>query len=263
MGGIGWGKLESGLHMGCSGIIFSLLTIRYFMATAAREQPIDFYQSRQNMVDGQIRTNKVTDHALIRRLRQVPREIFVPPPQQAVAYLDGAVPLNEGRFLPEPMVLARLIQAADLTPTDKVLIVGCATGYSAAIIAPLAGRVIAVDISSALLVQAKKNLEQLQIANVQLAEIPSLLSGRAGDGPYDVILLEGSVTAPPQTLADQLAIGGRMLFVQNAAATGGIVSPMGQAMLYTKTGPALAGRVLFDANMPALPAPKPATAFIF
>ena len=99
---------------------------------------MDFELARRNMVDNQVRTNRVTDPLVISALRAVPREVFVPAPQKGVAYLDDDLSVGSGRFLMEPMILARLLQLAEVQTHDAVLDVGCATGYSTAVLGKMA-----------------------------------------------------------------------------------------------------------------------------
>ena len=106
---------------------------------------MDFSAARRNMVERQVRTNKVTDEAVLEALAQLPRERFVPESLSAVAYIDEDVPLGNGRYLMEPMVFARLVQAAQLQPGDRVLDLGCGCGYSTAILSRLANQVIALE----------------------------------------------------------------------------------------------------------------------
>ena len=106
---------------------------------------MDFSAARRNMVERQVRTNKVTDEAVLEALAQVPRERFVPEEFRKVAYIDEDVPLGGGRYLMEPMVFARLVQAAQLQPVGRVLDLGCSCGYSTAILSRLANRVIALE----------------------------------------------------------------------------------------------------------------------
>jgi protein-L-isoaspartate(D-aspartate) O-methyltransferase len=216
---------------------------------------IDFAHARRMMVDGQIRTNDVTDRDLIAAMLDVPRERFVPPAQASVAYLDRDLPVDERRMLLKPMVLARLIQAAEVGAEDSVLDVGCATGYSSAILARLGAAAVALDDDAARARRCTETLAQLGIANVAAVCGP-LDAGWPGLAPYDVILVNGAFEVEPHGLFDQLKEGGRLVGI-----LGG--SPAGKAMLYRKDRGEIGGRVLFDASAPALPAFKKAPAFVF
>lgn len=222
----------------------------------------DFTQARQNMVDGQVRTNKVTSHALIRRLRDIPREIFVTPDQAAVCYIDEDLPLPNGRFLLEPMVLARLIQAAELTHTDSVLDVGCASGYSSAIIAGLCATVIGVDRDKNLIDRAVNNIRELSIANCAFITGP-MLTGHSAKAPYDAIIVNGSVSELPNVLFDQLRDGGRLLCILKQSGAQAIALGPGKAMIYRKSGAVISGRALFDAASPYIESPQQTSKFVF
>lgn len=216
------------------------------------------------MVDGQVRTNKVTDHKLIHLLRQIPREQFVDGALQSVAYIDEDIVLPSGRFLIEPMVLARLIQAAEIQSTDRVLDVGCTTGYSTAILAPLCQTVIGIDVDAALVQRAEMTCKNMDIVNAAFSSGP-MLNGYGPTAPYDVILVNGALPELPYKLFDQLRDGGRLLCVLRTPSLSGsnIVLGIGKAMLYKKTDSAISGRVLFDAATPYLEKPDTQNKFIF
>src|SRR3712207_4374144 len=152
----------------------------------------DFVAARVNMVEGQIRPNKVTDERLLEALLKLPRERFAPGPLRAVAYIDDDLPLGNGRFLIEPMVLARLLQEAQIGPRDRVLDIGCASGYSTALIAGLAGFVVSLESDPGLAAHARQALAEMGLRNATLVEAP-LDRGYAAEAPYDVILISGSV----------------------------------------------------------------------
>ena len=203
----------------------------------------DFSAARRHMVDGQVRTADVTDLRVISAMQEVERERFVPPSATALAYLDLDLPVGEGRRLIKPMVLAKLIHAADLAATDKVLDVGCACGYAAAVLARIAGHVVALEQDAALAQAAKAALSPLP--NVEAVSGP-LTAGWAKAGPYDVILLEGATEVEPQAFLPQLKDGGRLVCVFG-------VAPNAKAMLYRRSGAELGGRAIFDATAALLP----------
>src|SRR4030081_1748339 len=126
--------------------------------------------ARQKMVDGQVRPSDVSDLRIIDAMLELPRELFVPERRRAMAYLDLDLDVSEGgserRFLIKPVVTAKMLQAADIRDTDSVLVAGCATGYTAALAAKLAGRVTATECDPALAAKAKDVLVQLGLANV-------------------------------------------------------------------------------------------------
>jgi protein-L-isoaspartate(D-aspartate) O-methyltransferase len=213
----------------------------------------DFAAARRNMVDGQIRTQDVTDLRIIGAMLDIPRERFVPAEKAALAYLDLDVPLSDAagaRRLLKPMVLAKLIQAAGVTEQDRVLDIACGTGYSSALLSHLAGEVTALEDDAALARQADKNL----MGRVKVATGP-LTAGWAAGGPYDVILLNGASEIVPRSLFSQLKDRGRLVCVVGA-------SP-GKATLYLRSESEVAERPLFDAAAPLLPGFAKAPAFVF
>jgi protein-L-isoaspartate(D-aspartate) O-methyltransferase len=212
------------------------------------------------MVDGQIRTADVTDRRILGAFEEVPRERFMPAAKAGIAYLDLNVPVTgEGvrpvRRLLTPMVLARLIQAAAVSAADRVLVIGSATGYSAAILSNLAGTVVALEEDAGLARQARRTLGDLAIANVEVVEGP-LTAGWPSRAPYDVVLLDGAIELLPPPVAAQVADGGRLIAVEGAP-------PALKAMLHVCADGELSGRPIFDAAAPALPGFEKAPAFVF
>ena len=203
----------------------------------------DFAAARRHMVDGQIRTTDVTDLRLISAMLEVPRERFMPPASVSLAYLDLDVPVGGGRRLLRPMVLAKLIQAADIQPNDRVLDVGCATGYGAAVLAQIAGHVTALEQDAGLANTASDSLASLR--NVKVVKGP-LADGWAQGAPYDVVVVEGATEVAPDALCQQLKNGGRLICVLGAG-------PGSKAMLYTRSNSDAAGRAVFDAPAALLP----------
>src|SRR5882672_10470131 len=216
---------------------------------------MDYAAARRNMVESQLRPNKVTNPALLDALAAVPRELFVPAALRGVAYVDEDIPLGRGRFLMEPMILGRLLELAAVRPSDVALVVGAGVGYSAAVLARIAGRVVALESDQELAQRAAQTLQGLGVANVALVESP-LADGAARLAPFDVILLDGAVGRVPPAIIDQLAESGRLVAVIRAAG-------IGQATLMTRQAGILASRVAFDAAVPRLPGFEPAAAFVF
>lgn len=207
----------------------------------------DFATARRNMVDGQLRPNRVTHPGVLEALGRLPREAFLPPERRAVAYLDDDIPLGGGRHLMEPMVLGRLVQAAQPRAGDVALVVGAGTGYGAAVLAGLVETVIALEDDARLAGLAAKALAGLGLDNVALVQGPPA-AGWAKEGPYDVILIEGAIVSLPDAIAGQLAEGGRLVGV--FAGEEGVA---GQARILLRDGGVLSGRTLFDAGVPKLP----------
>ena len=214
----------------------------------------NFDLARHNMVESQIRTNKVTDDRLISALRLVPRHIFVPPARQALAYCDEPVTLGGGRSLLPPMAAARLYQAAAVAESDLVLVVGAATGYGAAVLGQLASAVVALEEDEGLLETARNVLEggREDLAalgtgdNIILVEGP-LAAGWQDQAPYDVIAIEGAVEQVPPALLDQLGPDGRLVCVLREPGKPGV------ATIMRKSGSGVAETSLFDAMLPLLP----------
>ncbi len=173
---------------------------------------MDYAAARLNMVESQVRPNRVTDTRIVMAMLDLPRENFVPKPLRGVAYVDEDVHIGEGRYLMEPMVLARLIQAAGIELDDVVLEIGTGTGYGAAVLSRLAGKVIALESDAALANSAAQTLGALGITNVSVVD-GTPIQGYPRQGPYDVILLGGGVEYIPPAIADQLGEGGRLLAV--------------------------------------------------
>ena len=214
----------------------------------------DFALARRNMIDGQLRPNRVTSSALLAAIADLPRERFLPDSLKSVAYADDDVPLGGGRFLMEPMVLARLIQSLQPLPGDKALVVASGRGYGAALLARLVKTVVAVESDAVLAGSASRTMKELNIGNVEQVA-GSLAAGAPAGAPYDVILVEGAVREIPPAILAQLADGGRLATV--------IAGAPGVAHLVVKEGGIASGRPIFDAGTPALPGFLPPQPFVF
>lgn len=219
----------------------------------------DFATARQKMVDGQVRPSDVTDLRIIDAMLAVPRETFVPESQRALAYLDLDLDVSGGgmpkRFLIKPVVIAKMLQAAEIKSTDKVLVVGCATGYSAAVVAKLAGRVTATESDAALAAEAKQTLAKLGFDAVTV-QTAAASEGAAANAPYDVIILDGATEVVPDELYRQLGPDGRLVGV----------FAMGRpqrALIVTHSHSDFGNRALFDVSVPVLPGLERPAAFVF
>jgi protein-L-isoaspartate(D-aspartate) O-methyltransferase len=221
----------------------------------------DFAAARRMMVDGQVRTSDVTDPRIIAAMLELPRERFVAESKAALAYLDLDIAATErtagqpARCLLKPMVLAKMVQAAAVSASDHVLDVGCATGYSSALLARLARSVVALEEDDALARLARENLKAVGADNVTVVTGP-LTQGWQAAAPYDVILLNGATEIVPHGLARQLKEGSRLVAVVGRA-------PAGQAMLYRCVAGDLSGWPVFDAAAPVLPGFAAPAAFVF
>jgi protein-L-isoaspartate(D-aspartate) O-methyltransferase len=221
----------------------------------------DFGAQRLAMVESQLRPNEVTDPRLLAAMRSLPREEFVPARLRSLAYIDEAIeifPSIDGalaRYLLAPMVRARLIQLAAAGPEDTVLDVGCGTGYSTAVLAQLASKVIGLEPEPELADAAREALRKLGIANAEIILGP-LAGGYRPEAPYDAILLNGSVPEPPEALLEQLREGGRLTAVLST----GI---QGKAYRFVRVAGEASGVPHFDAGARPLPGFQPAPAFTF
>jgi protein-L-isoaspartate(D-aspartate) O-methyltransferase len=217
---------------------------------------VDFAAARANMVDCQLRTNKVRDPRVLHAFETLPRELFVPEARRGIAYVDKDLEIAPDRHLMEPMVLARLIQEAAVEPDDLVLAIGGASGYSSAILSQLAATVVALESDPGLAARAGEIRAELGIDNV-VAEDGPLDAGYPSQAPYNAILIDGAVPEVPAAIADQLADGGRLVTVVREAAA------PGRAVLMRRTGEVVSGRILFDAATPLLPGFARAEEFVF
>ena len=213
------------------------------------------------MVESQVRPSDVTDRRIIRAMLEVPRDQFVPDALRSIAYMDTEVPIPCGhdgrdrRALLAPRVFAKLVQEARIEAGMSVLDVGCATGYSTAVLARLGRRVIGLECDAELAARAQKMLAKLGVSNAVISHGP-LQAGVAAEGPFDVVLLNGSVPEVPQALLDQVREGGRIVGVR---AEGNL----GQATIWTRAGRTIDARVVFDAGAQPLPGFERKLEFVF
>lgn len=214
---------------------------------------LDSAQQRANMVATQLRANDVTDTRLIKAILSVPREDFVPAALVPLAYMEGCIPLGKGRVLLDLRSLGKMAQLAAIGPSDRVLDVGCGTGYSTAVLAHLAAHVTGLEQERELAETAKAHLRGAANAAVVCSKMSEGLPARA---PFDVIFLNGAVEQAPHALTEQLADGGRLVcIVQEGAA--------GHARLFLKEGGAVGERDAFDAQVPVLPGFEKTRSFAF
>lgn len=216
---------------------------------------LDFTQARQMMVDGQLRPTGVTDLDVLAAMRDIPRERFVPAALASVAYLDRDILVDPKRALLKPMALARLIQAADVRPSDRVLDVACGSGYSSAVLARLAATVTALEDDAERSRRCVDTLTQLGLTSVKVVCGP-LDAGWPAGAPYDVILVNGACEVEPHGLFRQLAEGGRLICIMGTG-------PDPKATVYRLDRGEIGRRTLFDAAAPALPAFIKPAAFVF
>ncbi len=219
--------------------------------------PIDpFAEPRNRMVDSQVRPNKVNDPRILKAMRTLPRERFLPPALAPLAYADQDVPLGNGRVLLAPMLIARLMQLISPAAGERALVVASGVGYGAAVLAACGVRVIALEQDEALLAAARTTLAALS-PRVNLVA-GALAGGWPAEAPYDIVFIEGAVPAVPAAIAAQLRQeAGRLVTVIRGGA-----GP-GQAVRGEATQAGLQLRPEFDCATPPIPALQPAPAFTF
>ena len=219
---------------------------------------VDFARQRQAMVDGQIRVNDVTDPRILEAMLEIPRERFVPKNRMELSYIDEDIRIREAhgaapaRFLMEPMVLAKLVQALEIEPEERALVIGCATGYSAALVAKLASEVVALEGEEALAAEARRLLSQ---PNITVVTGP-MNAGWPYAAPYDAILIDGAVEFVPEAITAQLKDGGRL-----AAVVG--TGRAAKALIHLRSGEFVSARPIFDAAIPPLPGFSRPPQFVF
>lgn len=205
----------------------------------------DFATRRVMMVDTQVRPSDVTKFPIIEAMLSVPREVYVPRPLREAAYMGENIVLGAGRVILEPRTLAKMLDALDIHPNETVLDVGCALGYSSAVIARLAEAVVAVEEDASLGAEAQGLLSAEAVDNAAVIVAP-LSEGASKHGPYDVITIQGGVEAVPQALIDQLKIGGRISAVF-------MDGQLGSVRIGHKRESGVDWRFAFNAAAPVLP----------
>jgi protein-L-isoaspartate(D-aspartate) O-methyltransferase len=217
---------------------------------------LDFAEARNRMVDSQIRPNKVTDPRIIAAMRGIPRERFLPPRLAAMAYVDEDVPLGGGRYLIEPMVIARLVQLTAASAGERALVVAAGPGYGAALLAACGARVTALEEDPSLQAVARDVLAELA-PSVSLVSGP-LAAGWPQAAPYDVILIEGGVQDVPKAIGEQLhRQSGRLVTVFAGS------ERLGQAVLAEVTPAGLRTQPMFDCATPPIPRLMQSPGFVF
>lgn len=215
----------------------------------------DFTAARRHMVEGQIRSNDVTDLSVLKAFRQVARERFIPRGQRALAYGDAHIALREGRWVLRPCDFAKMVQAAKILPTDIVLDVACGRGYSTAVLAHLAETVIGLETEEDLVGIASDALMQAELTNAAIVQ-GALRDGAERHGPFNIIFINGAVDKVAPSWLSQLAQGGRMVCVVREQV-------IGRCCLYTRYGGTISQQILFDADIPFLKEFRPQPTFTF
>ena len=207
---------------------------------------MDLDAARENMIECQLRTNKITDKRILNAMASIPRERFVPSGKEEFAYTDVDIPCAEGRCLMAPMAVARLIQEAEIKAENSVLCIGAGTGYAVSVLAKLADSVIALESNSQCCKTAGELFSELSFDNAVLVE-GDLTRGWHKESPYDVIFIDGMVSSVPGELFDQLSIGGRLVGVIDSG------DGVGRATLFIKLENSVSSRRIFDINVGLLP----------
>jgi len=218
----------------------------------------DFQQARKNMVDCQIHTHGVIMPGLLEAFEVTPRELFVPDEYQKMACNDEDIPLGDDRYLLEPSVHARMIQALEPKLTDVVLDIGGGSGYSAAVLSPLVSTVVVVESDKELIKKAGKIWESSGLCNIASFE-GGLTAGNAEHAPYDSIIINGAVSEVPQEILEQLVPQGRLVCIVKQPG-----HVMGEARLFQKSDDTqYSSYALFEAGTPYLKGFEPKPTFQF
>ncbi len=215
----------------------------------------DYAALRRNMIESQIRANDVTDVRIQAAMDEIPRERFVPAAKRAVAYADVPVEVVAGRFLMDPRSFAKLVQLAAIKPSDTILDVGCATGYSTAILARLGKSVMALEQDADLVRIAPDMLQAVKATNASVVQ-GSLADGYRLKAPYDVIFINGAIEGEPEKLLSQLAEGGRLVAIMRKG-------ELGRAQLFVRRDGHIGRRTDFDASVPLLAGFRIPAGFVF
>ena len=168
----------------------------------------DHRAMRHAMVASQLRPNAVSDQRIVAAMARIPREAFVPAALRTIAYRDTALPLGNGRAINTPIATGRLLTEAYLLASDRVLLIGAAGGYTAAVLAEIVASVVAVEEDPALVASARAALAD--VGNVEIVEAP-LTDGYPDGGPYDVLIIDGAIENVPDMLVGQVRPGGRVV----------------------------------------------------
>jgi len=214
-----------------------------------------FAAQRLNMIDAQVRASDVTDPRIHAAMTEVARERFVPAARRALAYADVPVEVSPGRYLLDPRTFAKMLALCELRPADRVLDVGCATGYSSAVLGRLAHAVVALEQDADLVRLASELLPAVGAANA-VATQGVLSQGFKAEAPYDVIFVNGAIEARPDGLLSQLGQGGRLV----AVISQGVRS---QATKFVREQDRTGSWAAFDATAPALVGFSKTVGFVF
>jgi protein-L-isoaspartate(D-aspartate) O-methyltransferase len=215
----------------------------------------DFATARENMVENQLRPSEVDDPRVIEAFREVPREVFLPARLRSVAYQDEDIDLGGGRHLIEPLVLARLMQVGRPSVEDVALVVGCHTGYAAAMLSKLVATVFLLVPDEDAVAPIEARFDEFGFDNI-VVQVGRAADGLANQAPFNLVLLAGSVVEAPAALLGQLDEGGRLAAVVETGRAGKVT-------VFTRVGGVVGKRQLYDARIPAIAELVPRAAFEF
>lgn len=222
---------------------------------------VDWTMARTKMVDNQLRTSGVTAYSVLDAMGEVAREAFVPTSLKTLSYIDDDLTVRDAdeagpaRYMMRPASFAKLAQLARPGAEDVALLIGCGTGYGAAVLARIVSAVVALESDAELAAKASEILPKLGIDNAAVVSGP-LHEGWAAEGPYDIIILEGAVEEIPAALFDQLKVGGRLVAVTGTGLSG-------EAVLYTRSESGISGRPSLNLSLKPLPGFEKPKAFAF
>ncbi len=216
-----------------------------------------------HMALGQLYTNEVTDARILQAMVDVSREAFVPDSLKGSAYVDEDIRIKNGRYLPEPLTMARMLDLCQIAPESRVLVVGALNGYAAALCARLAQHVVAIESDAEMLESARTTLEHMGIRNVDYQQVKSMADGYALSAPYDAIIIAGAVQHVPENLGSQLSIHGRLATVLQKATRPGLPMGLGRLVLVTRAGGMLQMREQCDTSAALLPGFSQESGFSF
>lgn len=212
--------------------------------------------ARENMIEQQVRTWDVLDQNVLDAMRAVPRERFVPPAYQGLAFSDIQIPLGHDAVMMPPKLVGRMLQALELSETDRVLEIGTGSGYAAALAARLVARVDSVDLSAELVTAARERLQHLGLNNVTLTVANAFEDFEPG-ARYEAIAFTGALSCLPDWVADALTPDGRSFAVIGSG-------PVQTATVFRRaSGGGLLHEALFETNLPYLKGAAPQPAFEF
>ena len=206
--------------------------------------------TRRHMVDSQLRTNGITTSWIVKAMGELPRENFLPAGKEAFAYLDRSVPLGDGRMLNPPLATAEMLQVADVSESDNVLLIGAGTGYLAALLSGRVKKLVAVESDAELAATARSNVAGLDLVESELNK------GTKKDAPYSLIIIDGAIEQLPPAIEEQLANRGRIV-------AGLAEGPVRRLAIGTKQGGHVALRAYADIEVASLPGFERVKEFVF